>query len=314
MYILKRPLTNDARWVLSCWATGRDLRLARRAWALTAILEGQRLSTVAEAAGQTEDRLVKWIDSLRDFGVQGVLDAPRCGRPKMASTPTLNHFELYRQGMVTMEQLADSFGVSADTIWRTARRNDVRLQRRRSRNVRIICPDALDDGSRLTALLAGSGVCAAAFSTQHQGEETPVGIWQHVHSGQLRAFMLQVRSTGRVQPGDLLSCALRGHISEPGISKARTETEKVTAWLRRLADSAACQKVELEFYGDPNAEKYKGLLKMARAVGLFQGDGGYCKSIIFGASTEIGPRVLEAVGGQTSLYKASESQCSFAWA
>jgi len=66
----------------------RDLppRQRERLEMVKAVALGQELATIAAWSGRSRGRIHYWLDRYRQAGIDGLSDAPRCGRPAKATT------------------------------------------------------------------------------------------------------------------------------------------------------------------------------------------------------------------------------------
>ena len=58
-----------------------DSKQARRLLGLAMVMEGIKRGVAAKAAGMTRQTLRDWVIRFNEFGIEGLLDMPRSGRP-----------------------------------------------------------------------------------------------------------------------------------------------------------------------------------------------------------------------------------------
>ena len=87
----------------------KEARVFRRAQAVRAVVQGQRLQTVSDTLHFTYSALRKWVYRFAHQGTQGLVDRPRSGRPpkvtcaleqhlnRLVDQDPLQHGSLYSQ-------------------------------------------------------------------------------------------------------------------------------------------------------------------------------------------------------------------------
>src|SRR5215472_17860041 len=71
----------------------KEARIFRRAQAVRAVVQGQRLQTVSDTLHFTYSALRKWVHRFADQGVQGLADRPRSGRPPTVTGEVAHHLD-----------------------------------------------------------------------------------------------------------------------------------------------------------------------------------------------------------------------------
>ncbi len=89
---LKVVLTDDSRCELSRWlrASKTPAGLARRAWAILLVADGQSMAAAGRQVGLSTLRIRKWVKRFLKDGLAGLLDAKRSGRPPTFSPSSGN--------------------------------------------------------------------------------------------------------------------------------------------------------------------------------------------------------------------------------
>jgi len=135
-------VTADEKATLESWirATTTEQRLALRARIILGLARGQTNREVAEALSVRAATVSKWRTRFGRAGLEGLIDAPRSGKPATYSAET------ERRVLATLDEspppgyarwngalLAKALGdVSAAQVWRILRRHGISLERRRS--------------------------------------------------------------------------------------------------------------------------------------------------------------------------------------
>ena len=78
-----RALTEEESKTIKKWSQSRteEARLVERAQIIRLASESKPVPEIAEAMGVNEKTVRKWLRRFEKQGVQGLIDAPRCGAP-----------------------------------------------------------------------------------------------------------------------------------------------------------------------------------------------------------------------------------------
>lgn len=122
--------------VLSYWIENAPYRLARRAWLVLEYLKGESTKSLASAVAMTEQRVVDVIYRYKEWGLIGLFDLPRSGKPSVSWDEKVGNSksdESFSEGIATAREIARELNVSPDTVWREARIANVAIERVRQR-------------------------------------------------------------------------------------------------------------------------------------------------------------------------------------
>jgi transposase len=116
--------------VLRRWLDGDDFKLARRAWLVVEESSGRLETELAVATGMKSRVVQGVVQSYRQLGLMGLLDAPRKGRPPKSKAASL--IEDARRS--SAQEAATTQNVSVDVVWRQARVAGISIERGNGRN------------------------------------------------------------------------------------------------------------------------------------------------------------------------------------
>lgn len=122
--------------VLSYWIENAPYRLARRAWLVLEYLKGQSTKSLASAVAMTEQRVVDVVYRYREWGLIGLFDLPRSGKPSVSWYEKVGNLKFEKnlpEGLATARQIARELNISPDTVWREARIANIAIDRVRQR-------------------------------------------------------------------------------------------------------------------------------------------------------------------------------------
>ena len=131
----------DDKASLTAISTSRteEARLVERARIILASLEGKEIQQVSRELGVSIPTVSKWRQSFALWGLKGLLDRPRSGKPVTYDNAFRNRvLALLEQspplGMSHWDgpAVAERLGASVHAVWRTLRREGIYLQRVRS--------------------------------------------------------------------------------------------------------------------------------------------------------------------------------------
>jgi transposase len=92
MRTLKLHFPNDALSTLDTFVKQtKEARVFRRAQAVRAVVQGQRLQTVSDTLQFTYSALRKWVYRFATQGTPGLVDRPRPGRPPKVTCELAQH-------------------------------------------------------------------------------------------------------------------------------------------------------------------------------------------------------------------------------
>src|SRR5256886_17280115 len=92
MRTLNLHLPNDALSTLDTFVNEpKEARVFRRAQAVRAVVQGQRLQTVSDTLQFTYSALRKWVYRFATQGTHGLVDRPRPGRPPKVTCELAQH-------------------------------------------------------------------------------------------------------------------------------------------------------------------------------------------------------------------------------
>ncbi len=116
-----------------------DQRLVERAQIVLACSGEHRVDQVANKLGCNVSTVYKWRDRFRQYGMDGLCDSPRSGRPVIYGKETeekilakLRETPPNGQARWDGQSLGKALDIPADAVWRFARKNNIRLDRQRS--------------------------------------------------------------------------------------------------------------------------------------------------------------------------------------
>src|SRR5277367_573066 len=131
----------DDKATLTAISTSRteEARLVERARIILASLEGKEIQQIARELGISIPTVSKWRKNFALWGLKGLLDRPRSGKPVTYDDAFRNRvLALLEQppppGMSHWDgpAVAEKLGASVHAVWRVLRREGIYLQRRRS--------------------------------------------------------------------------------------------------------------------------------------------------------------------------------------
>src|SRR5215470_14743430 len=94
MRTLKLHFPNDALPTLDTFfKQTKEARVFRRAQAVRAVVQGQRLQTVSDTLHFTYSALRKWVHRFDQEGIAGLTDRPRPGRPAKVTCALQQHLD-----------------------------------------------------------------------------------------------------------------------------------------------------------------------------------------------------------------------------
>jgi hypothetical protein len=122
--------------VLKDWSQNASYRLARRAWLISEFLEGQDTKSLSTSVAMTEQRVEEVIQRYKGYGLIGLFEASRSGRP--SSADSISIVELVgKMKKLEEDQIASKIAaykkISEHTIWRTARIESTLINRSKVR-------------------------------------------------------------------------------------------------------------------------------------------------------------------------------------
>lgn len=134
--------TEEQREHLNKFANSQksERRLVDRARMVLGCTQGRRIKNIAEDLGVLPNTVIKWRERFKAYGMDGLYDDPRSGRPDVYDEKDI----LAKVGELLKQQapygyaswdgstLAEEIGCSPDTVWRILRDNTIVLQRQRS--------------------------------------------------------------------------------------------------------------------------------------------------------------------------------------
>ena len=136
---------NDAqRDVLESWGRKDTInrRLSSRALIILLSASGEKRSAVASCLGINQSVVTKWKKRFVAYGIDGLLEKPRSGRPRKYN----NHTEMRVLSVLDKQPpsgfshwnrflIATELGdVTAHQVWRVLKKNEIRLDYRRSQS------------------------------------------------------------------------------------------------------------------------------------------------------------------------------------
>jgi transposase len=133
--------TENDRRALSALANSRSLewRLVERARIVRMLLDGEPVKKVALEFGAGQNTVIKWRNRFSEYGIKGLHDQPRSGKPaKYDSTfrnQVLQTLELpppKGQACWDGPAIASHLKASDDAVWRVLRKEGICLARQRS--------------------------------------------------------------------------------------------------------------------------------------------------------------------------------------
>jgi hypothetical protein len=122
--------------VLSNWIENAPYRLARRAWLVLEYLKGQSTKSLASTVAMTEQRVVDVIYRYIEWGLIGLFDLPRSGKPSVSwdeEVGNSKHDKNLSGAIASAREIARRLNISPDTVWREARIANVAMDRVRQR-------------------------------------------------------------------------------------------------------------------------------------------------------------------------------------
>ena len=117
-----------------------EKRLVDRARMVLGCAQGHRIKDIAKDLGVLPNTVIKWRERFKAYGMDGLYDDPRSGRPDVYGEKEI----LAKVGELLKEEppygyslwdgstLAERIGCSPDTVWRILRENNIVLRRHRS--------------------------------------------------------------------------------------------------------------------------------------------------------------------------------------
>jgi hypothetical protein len=130
---------DQQRDVLRYWVENAPYRLARRAWLVFEYLNGESTRSLASSVAMTEQRVLEVIYRYERFGLVGLFDSKRAGKPVAANESGLRSAIALESLLGTSQsgtQIARELNVSPDAVWRQARLANIVINRARSRLLR----------------------------------------------------------------------------------------------------------------------------------------------------------------------------------
>ncbi|HKM05423.1 MAG TPA: IS630 family transposase [Sphaerochaeta sp.] len=116
-----------------------EKRLIDRARMVLGCAQGRRIKDIAKDLGVLPNTVIKWRERFKAYGMDGLYDAPRSGRPDVYDEKDI----LVKVGELLKQEppcgysswdggtLAKKIGCSPDTLWRVLRDNNIVLRRHR---------------------------------------------------------------------------------------------------------------------------------------------------------------------------------------
>ena len=123
--------------ILKEWSQNASYRLARRAWLISEYLAGQDTKSLSASVAMTEQRVEEIIYRYKEFGLIGLFETSRSGRPSIASSiPIVDLVGKMkkRQEDQIASKIAIQKRISEHTIWRTARIEGTLINRSKIRS------------------------------------------------------------------------------------------------------------------------------------------------------------------------------------
>lgn len=126
--------------ILRDWSANAPYRLARRAWLISKLLEGQSTKSLAASVAMTEQRVEEIAHRYKEFGLVGLFEAPRSGRPPRVDPNSIlklvSDGQIYQQDQIATK-VASTKQVSEHTIWRISRSKGKQINRVRNQHRRL---------------------------------------------------------------------------------------------------------------------------------------------------------------------------------
>jgi transposase len=133
--------TNDERSQLHLLARSHktEKRLSERARIILKCCEGMRTDEIAKQFGTRPNTIGKWRNRFFIFRMEGLKDAPRCGKPKKYGSETRNAILKILEKPAPKGQscwdgkaIAKELNINEQYVWNVLRKTGVQLQRMRS--------------------------------------------------------------------------------------------------------------------------------------------------------------------------------------
>src|ERR671918_2299732 len=151
---LECSIEDKARLVAIAESRTEEARAVERARIVLACLEGKEIQQVARELRVSVPSVSKWRRRFALWGLRGLRDQPRSGKPVKYDTAFRNRVlalleEKPPSGMSHWDgpAVAEKLDASVHAVWRVLRREGIYLQRRRSwcvRNDKQFAPKAAD--------------------------------------------------------------------------------------------------------------------------------------------------------------------------
>jgi transposase len=150
-------LANDQE-VLNYWIDNSSFRISRRARLVLRYLEGASTKSISESVGMTEQRVLEVISRYQEFGLIGLFEKPRSGRPatpqEEAQLIGLMLVAKFRKEELNVQYLAQGSKQSNDAVWRETRIRNLIISRKRIRT--ITCRTSLSENIPIVACVLSS--------------------------------------------------------------------------------------------------------------------------------------------------------------
>lgn len=126
--------------VLNYWIDNSSFRISRRARVVLRYLEGASTKSISESVGMTEQRVLEVISRFQEFGLIGLFEKHRSGRPTIpqeeAQLIGLMLEAKFSNEEPNAQYLARSSNQSVDAVWREIRIRNLIISRKRTRTIR----------------------------------------------------------------------------------------------------------------------------------------------------------------------------------
>ncbi|MBS0454457.1 MAG: helix-turn-helix domain-containing protein [Proteobacteria bacterium] len=300
-----------AREVLEDWQRQSDVKLARRAWIVTAAEDGSLERDLGKATGRRSSTTVQLVKNYRLMGPPGLLDEPRSGRPSKISDEAMQRIDRYLHlvggrrelEIFSANDLAVSAGVSRDAIWRRTRARDVSLNRTRNRSLSLRRPDS--PASNAVVVMVSDELSLLAFAADNADAHlTPAGLWLRPNMKLAREFTRRYEE--RMDWLEVLKKAQPVCASGAGWRVFTEVLDEQFALLKRFQLGGLC--VSAAVGGSPHSKKFLSVLAKLRTMKLVGSGNAAIRNLHYATTVERWASSLELIASDPMDQRQSARQ------